>query len=690
MGAGQSIPSVLTREKVFELTRETRGVMDVLLEYMLKEVTVRDFLALSNPTECRKYVIFMANNLYRHFYELQIVPTKDKRGVIAFRPVKELVSPPEGASDAESERQSLCLTLAYFYTRIFQIYGALALTLIDDSKFMIESGIIPTYGDTTTKGLLPPGYRPYTTMGGGGQEGGDGRQKVLDLGNFYFLNTFLYDEKTERGYEARYAGEGDGRGVVYFTNQKLPRNETGRPTFLDATSELREQKGIFSIGYSGAKKYAYLEATAKSEGISSGKVRFVFGKLRYSKKDSAETLSLDIPSEIISQKTLAIVSSQPIAGARKVYSIQSAPDTTIVEYFTDVFQKLIPFIKRVSEGDVSAVYSTAATVATETGTQEELRLARIIQNLTKTKPLGHCLARAMQLLKTYPLKGEPGVSYICKAKFFEQTTMSSTGVRTVVSRSGIPEPGASLDTSPGLAALTQLFYDTVLIGTPKISIGERRRPDGSPSSMEQYITFMKTMARLFGDDAPRSDDMIKLSGLKGIKNKRDSEVCGPIKGDITVPRTRTASVYDVVNQLYRTQLEHSAKCGQIFKQLFNIQRDKTSGRFRISLSDNIIKKGFPEIERINYLARDTLIKYYTTCELKYLQGMKLVIDAKRESNAAARPAVPGLPGIIARPGGTPVPAPRAATAPARPAVAPPPAAPLRPGAGPIGARPVVV
>ena len=60
MGAGQSIPSTLTRQKVFELTRDTRGLMSVLLEYMLKEVTVRDFMALSNPTECRKYVIFIA------------------------------------------------------------------------------------------------------------------------------------------------------------------------------------------------------------------------------------------------------------------------------------------------------------------------------------------------------------------------------------------------------------------------------------------------------------------------------------------------------------------------------------------------------------------------------------------------------------------------------------------------------
>ena len=70
MGTSQSILGTLSRQKVFELTHDTRNLMDVMLEYMLKEISVRDFLALSNPTECKKYVIFLANNLYKHLYNL--------------------------------------------------------------------------------------------------------------------------------------------------------------------------------------------------------------------------------------------------------------------------------------------------------------------------------------------------------------------------------------------------------------------------------------------------------------------------------------------------------------------------------------------------------------------------------------------------------------------------------------------
>lgn len=658
MGASQSIPSTLTRQKVFELTRDTRGLMDVLLDYMLKEITVRDFLALSNPTECKKYVIFMANNLYKHFYELQIVPIKDKKGVIAFRPVKELINPPE---NAESERQSLCLTLAYFYTRIFQIYGALALTVIDDSKFMMESGIVPLYGDTTKKGLLPPGYRPYVTMGGSEGDAASthklsgGSIPAVALGQFNFLRSYLYEDKNEsKGFLTRYTGEGNSRGEIYFLPKIQDRDEYGRPlTVSDISSDTKPQKGIFFIGYTGGKKYATLECYSKKEGIG-GDTRFYFGKFKYYKRDSINPETIELSSEILPVKTLTIERDRPaVFKAAYTYSIKGT-EKSITDVFNGLLSKVVLFLKKSTEGDTSYSTSSSGVIISETGTAEELRLARIVQNLTKTKPLGHCLARALQLLQTLPLKGEGAVSHICKAKFFEQTTNSAAGIKTTASRSGIPEPGSSLDNSPGLAALSQLFYDTVIVGSPKIIIGTIPKAEqGGKSSLEQYMEFMKTMGRLFGDDTfnkPVSDDTIK-SGLKGIRNKRDSDFCRGINGNLSVPANVVRNVYDVVNQLYQTQVRHAAECGKIVRLLFDIERDKSSGRYKISLSDNIIKKGFPEIERVNYLARQVLVNYYSNCEKTYLHGMKIVLESSPEAiearrrHTSAAPIVPVAPAI---------------------------------------------
>jgi len=641
MGAGQSIPSKLTREKVFELTRDTRSTMDVLLEYMLKEITVRDFLALSNPLECKKYVIFMANTLHKYFYELQIEPIKDKKGVIAFRSVKDLVNPHEGGDE---ERQSLCLTLAFFYTRIFQIYGALALTLIDDAKYMTESGIIPiSYrdSDTVKRGLLPPGYKTYTAYGGD-------KISYNDLLNFYFLNAYLYDTKGgQRGYQTIYTGRSnESKGTIYFRAEKRVGNENvifGR----NESSVLAPQKGVFTIEYQGAKRDAYLIVIAES--IGKGRIIFTFDSLKYYKAGRSELLSTKVPLEIIPLSKFLIYSSQPGGPeSPKVFSIEgqaAGKERGITEYFNDIFNKLVPYIKKLVESDIKPT-DRAGTVLSELGTTEELRLARIIQNLTKTKPLGHCLARALQLLKTMPFKDEPAISHICKARFLEQVVNSAAGTKTIVSRSGIPKPGDALDASPGLAALSQLFYDTIAAGTPKLIISDKPRADEKQSSMQQYITFMKNMAKLFGDTFVASSDTVRI-GLKGIKNKRDDEICKnpsdskqKITGDIVIPTNKVKSVYEIVNQLYRTQLEHAASCGKIFKMLFNIQRDKSSGRFRVSLSETVIKKGFPEIDRINYEARKTLVNYYTNCELKYLEGVKIVLGSAFPSTASATATAP--------------------------------------------------
>jgi hypothetical protein len=620
MGAGQSIPSTLTREKAFELTRDTRAMMDVLLDYMLKEITVRDFLALSNPTECKKYVVFLANTIYKHFYELQIVPTKDKQGVIAFRPVKALVNPPE---EDESMRQSLCLTLAYFYTRIFQIYGALALTVLDDAKFMTDAGLVGQYGDTFKKGLIAPGYRPYLVTGGGAPPS----QK---LGEFAFLRSFLADEDY-------YPPNKFGYVTVY--NEISYSKDDVR--FIPSTKESTGQRGIFNIAIKGTPISQYDKLYLFSApGRTVGEDRTVtWGKLIYYKKDGvADTIDLD--SSILIQRKLTI---EEKPGSTKYksreYSIKGQPET-ISEYFSKVIGNVIGFIRRAREGDTAGTSLTSGVIISETGTAEELRLAKIVQNLTRTKPLGHCIARAMQLLKIYPLDGEKkAVSSICKAKFAEQTTVSSSGIKTTVSRSGIPEPGAALDTSPGLSALSQLFYDTVLIGSPKIIMGQKPYGPEKKSTEQQYFDFMKKMGTLFGDNVlagdptPNTTKVILKTGLSGIKNKRDQQFCKDMPEQITVPPKVIGNVYDVVNKLFQVQVRHAAECGKIIKQLFNIQRDKSSGLFRISLSDGIIKKGFPEIERINYESRQLLANYYYNCEMNYLQGMKIVLDNSPEAIA---------------------------------------------------------
>jgi len=271
---------------------------------------------------------------------------------------------------------------------------------------------------------------------------------------------------------------------------------------------------------------------------------------------------------------------------------------------------------------------------------EGLRLDRTIQNLTKTKPLGHCIARALQLLQTDPFDDKKKMSSICEAKFLHVTRTTAKGTRTEVTRSGLPSPGDSLSESPGMTALSQLFYDIIEQGTPHLGVGQ--------SSMKEYLQFMRNVATLYGDNKdpanpgqPRSAENLLESGLKGIKNKRDKDLCIGTSGKIPIAASTSALVSRYVNKLFQLQLEHATKCGAIFQKLFSIRRDQATNRLQITLNDNIIKKGFPEIQRINTEARNLLVQYYTNCEKTYLYGMNEVLVSKHAATAAtAATAVP--------------------------------------------------
>jgi hypothetical protein len=275
--------------------------------------------------------------------------------------------------------------------------------------------------------------------------------------------------------------------------------------------------------------------------------------------------------------------------------------------------------------------NTQTQIQVQQTTINELKLDRIISNLRDKRPLGHCIARAIQLLRTVPIEGKLSISHICKSRFFETSKGES--------RSGIPEPGKSLDRSPGLAALSMLFYDTIRYASPKLVIDTEQKVNGK-TSYEQYIEFMQMMSIRFEDTNkdlrnPKTFD----SGLEGIKNIRDSKICrSNSEKDVYVPYDTATKLVTIINNMRDIQREHAAKCGLIFNMLFITKHD-SSGRPYVVLSDNLRKKGFTEIDSINHQARDILIKYYTNCEYEYVQGLQLINNTKQSPTAA----IPILP-----------------------------------------------
>lgn len=611
MGAGTSIQ---THQQLFDQTTQTRDVMNILLEYMLREITVRDFVSMTNPEECKKYVMFMANHLYQHFYELRVTPLRDRHGVLVFRKIKELVDP-QDPRDKE-EKQSLCLVLAYFYTRIFQIYGALALTLIDDANFMVSSGATTILQSQAT-GLVPRGYRPYYLQGG------------ANIGNFNFLRSYLNSEKEYEGFRTKYPN----LRIPIFFNTRVITDDT-------TMSDSDVQEGTFLIGTGGSKP-AKLKVTAGRSSFGAANITMKIGELRYYKKKEKEweERTATIPETTLRDKKMEFVPyDYQDTGRTSTYQTKSGD--SLDDYFNKLFTRLIPYVQTLTGMGKITEYGTSdeddsKKTYSEEETTKELRLGRLISNLRDQRPMGHCIARALQLLQQVPASDE-FVSNVCNVKFSEIRSTQRTSTGKIVSvRAGVPSADSSLQDNAGLAMTELLFYDAIAAGSPKLMISDRPI-DGRKSSLEQYIEFMRKMATLFGDQPDREVSSFRSSGLSGIKNKRDKEICKDVKTDIRVAPGAVGQVQTIVRDMFRIQFEHTKACSNIINMLFDIKKDP-SGRTSISLNERIVKLGFPEIERINHAARELLIKYYSNCEARYVQGMAAVVQSKKQGEAQALP-----------------------------------------------------
>jgi len=228
----------------------------------------------------------------------------------------------------------------------------------------------------------------------------------------------------------------------------------------------------------------------------------------------------------------------------------------------------------------------------------------------------------------------------------------------------VTKPDEPITESPGIMALSILFYDTVGKITPHIFM--------SNPSFQQYVEFMKQMTKVFVGPAaanalkfdkraihPRTAekerDKIKLTsdGITEIKDMRtfgkDGQrgFCSKEEQDKVIPleKDTVKEVQGVVRSLFARQLKHAAECQNILEMLFTIEREPHLP-VRIKISDRVLKGGLAELNRINTKTREILIQYYSDCEMSYLKGVHYIelqkvrqVKKKEEAEKAKAEAV---------------------------------------------------
>ena len=691
MGSGIS-SAITTHADLYKKTAGTRRMVDDIFTYMMYHIKVNDFMKLSNPESCQKYALFMANNLSMFFSKLSVKPELGKDGVLAFRSIEELEEP---KGPAKQEKESLCLVLAYFYTRIFQMYGAIALTLLDDINYTVEMSTLmgarpqsetdPLDRSITTPGQAYSYVEPRTPKQLRVMEGGQMGGWIPKLGYFDFLNRGLLVEQAapvqqpylspygipyqppapttaftnQYGYTVNFVFKDQKQKYMYFKPE--PADVGGR----DVTAA-SSQKGTFS--WVDSQKKIFEITVSVRKGVDENHAQFSVDSIRFRKsrettdtilrkEDIKDILSGNKKADDIVPDSITVSSTQTFPTLSQTQPSQGQYETKdyvdINSYFKALFNAIIPSItKQYESGDSIAGRSV----------MDAMNIRRFYENYTNVKPLGHCIARALQLLNADPYgrdeKGKQFISSICKTSFFVPHG------KTDAERRGVPKPDEPITESPGIMSLALLFYDTVGKATPHIFM--------SKQSFEQYKIFMKQMAGLFMGKETASELQIDNMDIRTIHPKTAQEekekikltsdgktdiidrrtfdqsskttikkgVCSPEQKDktISLDNDTKQNVHGVVRQLFKRQLNHAVKCEKILRQLFTIEHQENMP-VRIKINDDILKGGLGALNRINAEVRQILIQYYSDCESMYLVGVRHIEhQGHRQAHAKAQAA----------------------------------------------------
>jgi hypothetical protein len=612
-----------TQEGIKEIkdVKDTDAMMNLILRYMIKQIGLNDFMKLSQPDTCQLYVISLAQHMSTQFSRLQIMPYREKKSdTLLFKKYSELNPSTSTTDHPLVEKKNLCLLLSYYYVRIFQIYGALALTLLNDIS--LSEKAIKT-SDTPRRVNQTPGsemtrvanIKQYGGFHGGLHRGGVATKSQINDSLFKCVSSYLVNQEQPD----------QTKGWIMVFQHTTPN---GARVYFDKTGQTKTSAGVitdsgkFTI-YPPAtnNRYFTLEVSATPIEKTSQDVTLKYGTLKAFDSSTKITLPPSFKPVSIKWNGTSYEVHTPIKDAVTI--------TDISNYFNGLFDELMPLLLSKKKSETSDTLEDVD----ETDTDEAIKVTYMKQGLESRKTVGHCIARALQLLRTMPsAAGTLYQSDICMEKF----TFSSRSYKGVYTSSdgltrGIPEYGKSLAQksdagSKGFRSLVQLFYDTVAVGSPHIFMGD--------TAFLEYQKFIKKMADLFRDDTPQATPTMKLDkGVAEIKNKRDKELCETeLKksgAPISINATTAKEVSKIVQELYRIQVNHAVECGKIFRSLFEITYDARNNPLTISLSKRVLTNGFEEIDRINAHARAVLVEYYTKCEHKYVQGVNIIMEPIR-------------------------------------------------------------
>ena len=569
MGAGASkAPPDITAKSL-----EAKRIAQEIFRFMVSQMKFEEYLTLANPDQCKKYVILIADSLQKFFMKVKITPDKTKDGYIYFRKFDDV----KGATPMS---QQYCMVIALFFVRIFQIYGALALSILDTDTNVYEfahgGGLDELDAESDeeenrvqTGGALPvipeEPLRPTDTLPG-------------------IYNILLPSLSRIRGQNEFY--KFTGHYILLATSPKVfdGKQQYGMQFMYERGSSFTSDLKIGQI-------LCYMRIEETEKGV----------KIILSGITVKEPKKKDIRIE---DSTIRITRRDGFFGIGEYGNIAELLKERFLEILRNASKERE---ENDSEDRKDRPYGFKPEEKKEnTRIKEQFRTFALMERLKKidSQPIkAHCIARALQLVSPKGLQKEfpqTIISSICESKFY------STKDRRF--SQSLPAMDEKIVDAKGIFTLWQLFFDKVL---PDMS------PDMSDATREKYKIASAYLSKAFGNPS--------FMPLKEIPSKTASTLCAGKRDKQLKVESKEAitALRSVVGKMIETQALHTAKVMLIFKKLFLIQPGKP-----ITLHPNVLEGGLPAVNAIGEEARAILVAYYANCEALYGSGVQIVERSK--------------------------------------------------------------
>ena len=132
-GEISTLNKIPDQSTILNKTQSTSFVMNRILEYILRNVTIADLISLGTDEGCKEWIVIAEKKLKVLFKTMDLYPRDGSEGLIYFTKIKDLQEKSTGEPKAKDEKDKYCKILAFFYIRLFQVIGALALSVQDSS-----------------------------------------------------------------------------------------------------------------------------------------------------------------------------------------------------------------------------------------------------------------------------------------------------------------------------------------------------------------------------------------------------------------------------------------------------------------------------------------------------------------------------------------------------------------------------